>query len=250
MKKILLVLFLVGFIGYLYNLWLKSSQIQEKKEELLTQEQQENQKPENEKKEIWKEKIKKQENNEETKKQNKEDLYDLDKITYEKKLIWTEENWVFFWVPEGPLWGQILDAGKWKVTYSKLTELTIEKKEFDKEQVSNPENIWNKEWSWYLNENFDSYVYWNSLRNIDNNNKEWWVSFYILEKNGDKIIYEKLYFDFNHSLVWTLKIKEFDINKDEDISKQMLELNKSLKEQNKDFEIVKKTDFLFKEIIR
>jgi hypothetical protein len=30
----------------------------------------------------------------------------------------------------------------------------------------------------------------------------------------------------------------------------MQELNSKLKEQNKDFEVIKKTDFLFKEVVR
>jgi hypothetical protein len=51
-----------------------------------------------------------------------------------------------------------------------------------------------------LNKNIDSYVYWNTFREIDYSNKNSGVSFYILRKEDQKYIYEKYYFDFNHSL--------------------------------------------------
>jgi len=248
MKKLLFIIILWAFIWYLYNLGLEQWKIKQAKIEMtndkidvsLNNEQEETKKQQSQEQQEQKE----DEN-------NKEDLYDLDKITYEKKLVWTEEDGVFMGFPEGPLFGEVLNLDDWKITYSKIENLIIEKKDFDKEQVSNPENIWNTAWTWYLNsDEFGSYVYWNSLRNIDENNREAWKSFYVLEKKDNVFVYSKMYFDFNHKLIWRLVIKEFPIDEEKSISEQMWELNNSLKEQNSDFEEVKKTDFLFKEIIR
>ena len=247
MKKIFFLLVIIWFVYYLYYLWVQHSKIEQAKDNLTTN---------NDKIKVIKKTENKQENKEEAKEEKKEadkpqtqeELYNLDNISYEKKLIWTEENGIFMWMPEGELFWQILSAEDGKVTYSKITDLIIEKKSFDKEQVSDPSKIWNTAGTWYLNENYNSYVYWNTLRNIDESNKEAWVSFYVLYKKDDKIIYEKLYFDFNHWLLGKLKLKEFEIQ--DDISTQMSELNSSLKEKNKDFDLVKKTDFLFKEIVR
>ncbi len=73
--------------------------------------------------------------------------------------------------------------------------------------------------------------------------------FFILRKDLDKYIYEKLYFDFENSFKWVVKIKEFDVNATS-ISSEMSALNKQLKEENDSFEIIKTTDKLFNEILR
>jgi len=250
MKKIILLLIFIWFLWYLYHLWLKNWKIEQAKNSLTNNEQVLNN---NAHQEDINNNLKTQAKN--TKKDNThtgttKDLFNKVGITYDKKLIWTEDNWVFFWLPQSELFWEALSLDWWKITYSKIDNLIIEKKEFDKSQVSDSQNIWNRAGTWYLNDNYDSYIYWNTLRNVDNNNKDAWVSFYVLEKKEDKFVYQKLYFDFNHWLIWTLQIKEFDVNKDKNIWTQMQELNTKLKEQNKDFEVVKKTDFLFKEIVR
>ena len=172
-----------------------------------------------------------------------------EEISYDKKLIWEWDNALFIGLPESELFWKALSLDSWKITYSNIKDLEISKDDFDKAELTT-ENIWNIEWTWYLNKNIDSYVYWNTFREIDYSNKDSWVSFYILRKSGDKFIYEKMYFDFNHNLKWILKIEEFPVNLEESITDQMFKLNIELKEKNWDYEEVVKTDKLFKEIVR
>ena len=168
-------------------------------------------------------------------------------ISYDKKIL----NDLVISLPENDIFGQASVLDNNNIIYSNIDNLEIEKKDnLDKNNFENSDNIWNEAGTGYLNQNFNSYVYWNSLRNIDYSNKQNWKSFYVLEKNKDKLVYKKLYFDFKNNLVWTLKIKEFDIDKNKKIWEQMLKLNKELKKKNDDFEVVKKTDKLFREIIR
>lgn len=171
-----------------------------------------------------------------------------DKITYDKKLIGSWDNSIYIGLPESDLFWKPLSIDWWKITYSNIEWLEINKDDFDKTELTS-DNIWNSEKTWYLNKNVDSYVYWNTFREIDYSNKDSWVSFYVLRKDWDKYIYEKYYFDFNHSLKWVLKIKEFD-KKTDDIFNEMSKLNNELKTKNEDFEVVKTTDKLFKEIVR
>jgi len=166
-------------------------------------------------------------------------------VSFDKKLIWD----LVISLPKGWDFGDPLTLDDWKITYSNIKDLEITKDDFNKENLTS-ENIWNAEWTWYLNNAYSSYVYWNTFREIDYANKDAWVSFYVLRKSGDKLIYEKLYFDFKNNLKWVLKIKEFDVDENQKITEQMSSLNTELKEQNKDFEEVKKTDKLFKEMIR
>ena len=166
-------------------------------------------------------------------------------ISYNKKLIWD----LFIGLPESELFGKALSIWEWKITYSNINDFEIIKDNFDKTDLTS-DNMWNAEWEWYLNKNISWYVYWNTFREIDYSNKEGWVSFYVLRKSSDKFIYEKMYFDFNNNLKGILKIKQFDIIWEKSISEEMSELNNGLKEQNSDFEEVKKTDKLFKEIVR
>ncbi len=172
-----------------------------------------------------------------------------EKVSYEKKLIWKWNNALFIVLPESELFWVSIILEDWTITYSNIPNLEIRKSDFDKTKITS-DNIWNSEWTWYLNKNIDWFVYWNTFREIDFSNKDYWVSFYVLSEVWKKIIYEKFYFDFKNNLKWVLKIDEFDINSDKDLLKQMKELNNKLKEKNIYFEEVQKVNKLFKEIIR
>lgn len=185
---------------------------------------------------------------EETKSDTDTQVVLSDDIKYDKKMIWEWEDSLYLWMPVSDTFWEVLTLSDWKVTYSKIENLEIFRDNFNKSELSS-DNIWKADWTWYLNKNIDSYVYWNTHREIDYSNKDAWISFYVLRKSSKKYIYEKYYFDFNHSLKWVLKIKEFDITK-ENIWEEMSELNTKLKDDNENFEIVKVTDSLFKEIIR
>lgn len=168
-------------------------------------------------------------------------------ISFEKLLIGTSNNSLFIWFPKSDLfWNP--NSSNWVITYSNISWLKITKSLFHKKDLT-LENIWKSDWTWYLNKNVSWYLYWNSFREIDYSNKDLGVSFYLLIKNWEKYSYEKHYFDFNHNILWILKIKEFDKTND-DFSTEMSELNTKLKELNDNFEIVKTTDKLFKEIVR
>lgn len=172
-----------------------------------------------------------------------------DKVTYDKKLIGEWDNGIYIWMPESEQFWKPLNLDNWEIVYSNIDWLLIKMDKFSKSELSDSSNVWKADGSWYLNKNVWSYVYWNSFREIDFSNKDWWTSFYVLSKQDEKLVYEKYYFDFAHSLKGVLKIKEFEIQT-ENIWTEMSEINNKLKEENKNFEIVKLTDSLFKEIIR
>jgi len=175
----------------------------------------------------------------------KEDKKINTEVTYDKKVVWD----IVLTLPESELFWNALTLDDWKITYSNIKNLEIIKQDLDKNNLTS-ETIWNSEGTWYLNTNYSSYTYWNTFREIDFANKDLGVSFYVLSKEWDKLIYEKLYFDFKNNLKWVLKLWEYDVNSEEKITEQMSKLNKQLKEKNKDFVEVEKTDKLFKEIVR
>lgn len=172
-----------------------------------------------------------------------------ERVTYDKKIIGTSEDALYIGMPISDSFWKPLSLWNWEIIYSNISWLNIKKSNFSVSELEN-DNIWKSDSTWYLNKNVESsYVYWNTYRNIDNDNKQGWISFYVLRKQADEYIYEKYYFDFNHSIKWVLEIKRFDVSSD-NISVEMSELNNTLKKQNDDFETVKITDKLFKEIIR
>ncbi len=172
-----------------------------------------------------------------------------EKITYDKKMIWNSSSSSYLGMPVSNSFWKPLSLWDWKITYSNISWLVIKKENFSASELK-IEDIWKSDSSWYLNKNLDSsYIYWNSYRNIDNSKKDSWISFYVLRKNQNQYIYEKYYFDFKHSLKWILEIKKFD-SRGESVSVEMSELNDKLKKENENFEIVKITDKLFKEIVR
>ena len=171
-----------------------------------------------------------------------------DEVTYDKKLIGSGDDALYIWLPSSELFWNPLNLDDGIITYSNIEWFEMKKDDFNIE-LKNNEDIWNSDWTGYLNENVPWYVYWNTLRPVDSSNKDAWTSFYVLRNTTDKFIYEKYYFDFNHSILGILKIKEFDKNEDS-ISDQMSKLNNELKEQNDEFEIIKTTDKLFIEIVR
>ena len=145
------------------------------------------------------------------------------------------------WLPESELFWKSLSLGEGKITYSNIKNLEIIKKTLNKDFLVNS-NIWKEDWTWYITTN----DYWHIFANMDYNNKDLWVNFFVLRKDWEKVIYEKHYLDFNHDILGILKIEEFDFVSYDDLAK----LNIELKEKDWDFEEVLKTDKLFKEIVR
>ena len=177
------------------------------------------------------------------------DSLESEKVTYEKKIIWSTSDPVYLWMPISDSFWKPLSLWEGWITYSNISWLNIVKSDFSSSDLAS-DVIWKSDWTWYLNKNIESpFVYWNTYREIDYNKKDAWVSFYVLRKSEEKYIYEKHYFDFNHSLKGVLKIEEFDIGV-WSVSVEMSELNGRLKKQNDDFDLVKVTDKLFKEIVR
>ena len=172
-----------------------------------------------------------------------------DKITYDKKVIWSWDEALYLGMPISNTFWRPLNLWNWEITYSNISGLVIKKDNFIKSEIRD-DNVWKPDSSWYLNKNLDSpFIYWNSFRSIDLDNPSYGSSFYVLRKKDDKYIYEKYYFDFRHNLKWVLEIEKFD-SLWGSVSVEMSELNWELRNKNKDFEIVKITDSLFREIVR
>jgi len=162
-------------------------------------------------------------------------------ISYSQKIMWD----TYVNLPKSELFWNPLVNSNWEIEYSNIDWLLITKEDFNSEDLTS-DKIWTSNNDWYLNKNIDSYVYWNTHRDIMTDQ---WVSFFILRKNWDKYIYEKLYFDFKNSFKWTIKIKEINV-KSSNISEEMRILNNELKEENESFNIIETTDKLFNEILR
>ncbi len=156
------------------------------------------------------------------------------KEDFEPKLIWTEDDTVFLNLPvSDDFWRPIL---LWEdiFTYSLIDELKIQKK-----------NVWDltcENLTEFLKENINSWFYWNTCRDIE---KDKWISFYVIELNGENYIYEKHYVDFIHGFYWIQWLE-----KGEWVTSDIIkEKNDELKEQNDNFSVLEKTDLLFKKIV-
>jgi len=166
-----------------------------------------------------------------------------EKVTYDKKMVWEWDEALYLGMPSSELFWKPLNVWDWEVTYSNIDNLKIIKEKLNKDFLKSS-NIWKKDWTGYISKN----AYWHIFTYMDYNNKDVWVNFFVLRATEDKVIYEKHYLDYKHSLKWILKIKEFD-RTDWNVYKQMEKLNSELKKESENYKIVKTTDKLFKEIV-
>ena len=141
-------------------------------------------------------------------------------ITYEKKLIWGEDDKLYMSFPKSDsFWEAILDSPS-SFTYSKIDNLKVEKLKFDEIQCD-----WVTD---YLIWKIKSLFYWNTCREIV---KDKWISFYVVRLDWDKYFYEKYYIDNYHSLIWNYLIETWVLREGYTIK----EKNKNLKEKKRRF---------------
>ena len=171
-----------------------------------------------------------------------EDDSDLtENISYEKKLIWEEDDQVYLSLPKSSTFGSPLNSGEDTITYSNINNFEIKKQEVSSDDV----NCWNL--TEYLETKINTWYYWNTCRDII---KDEGISYYVLRLNGDTYNYEKHYVDYNHNLYWVYTVKSWIDADKENIQTDIAAQNKELKEKNEDFKQVEVVDSLFKEIVR
>lgn len=142
---------------------------------------------------------------------------DLDKLPVNSK----------FWTPVDLWW--------WKISYTDLKWLEIKK---DVNSSLTCENLTST-----LADNLNTWFFWNTCRPIETDE---WISFYVIKLDGDNYIYEKHYYLSYQGIYWIQEIETGTwVN-----SENIWEKNNELKMKNEDYEILKITDELFKEILK
>jgi len=169
-------------------------------------------------------------------------------ISFNRTVIWDKNDSIYIGLPNSDILGFPQTLKNWDIIYPKIKWFVLKKDNFSAADLVK-ENIWKENAEWYLNKKFKTSIYWNSFEDILFLDDKIWVIFYTLREEWNKYIYEKHYFDFNHSLKWILKIKEFDKTTDNIIT-EMTELNKKLSNKNDSFKNTKLADELFKIIVR
>ena len=156
-------------------------------------------------------------------------------ITYEKKLIWNENDTLYMSFPESPDFWELIMSWTDSFTYSKVDNLEVKKVILDE--------LFCDGITYFLEERLDSWFYWNTCRDIV---KDKGISFYVLRLDWEEYFYEKYYIDNYHWLIWTYLIETWNGVSPENIK----EKNSLFKEKNEDFKSVDLVDNLFREIVR
>lgn len=162
-------------------------------------------------------------------------------ISYEKKLVWDENNQIYLSLPKSTSFWEALSAWDDTITYSKINWLEINIKSITSDDI-NCSNVTD-----YLTTNLWGWFYWNTCRDII---KDDGISFYVLKLDWEAYTYEKHYIDYKHGLYWVYVIKTNIEADKENISSDIALKNTELKEQNDIFSQVDLVDMLFKEIVR
>lgn len=139
-------------------------------------------------------------------------------------------------LPTSQYFGNPVELGDSKITYSDIKWLQIEK--FSSTGVTLDSDSVNS----FLSDRIDGWFFWNSLRPISNNE---WVSFFVVRLDWDNYIYEKHYFSPNW-YYWVLKLEKWVWA---DIS-TLSEKNSELKLKNDTYQTVTIADMLFKELLK
>jgi len=163
----------------------------------------------------------------------KENNVNNDKISYEKKKIWGDNNFKYLNFPKSNSFWEMISTWNNSFTYSKIDNLSVEKK-----YVSNIncQNITES-----LKNTINSWFYWNTCRNII---KDKWIKFNIIRLQWDKYFYERHYIDYNNSLYGIFLIETWTGVTSDSIKVKNDEL------KAKDFTSIKLVDNLFYEIVR
>jgi len=105
--------------------------------------------------------------------------------------------------------------------------------------------FWCEEIQTFLEENSNSWFYYNTCRFVENK----WISFFVLKENWDTYTYEKYYIDFVNWIHLTYLIEK-DIKKwdNQDKNEDMKSINTQYKAKNDSFSSVIEIDSLFKNI--
>lgn len=164
-----------------------------------------------------------------------------DSITYEKKLIWEdEEDQTYLSLPKSSAFGDPLSV--WDtITYSNINSLEIKKEEVSS-NIVNCSNLTD-----YLKTRISTWYYWNTCRDIVEDKG---ISYYVLKLSWDTYTYEKHYVDYNHGLYGIYIVKSGIEANNENIASDIALKNEELKNQNDSFSEVATVDSLFKEIVR
>lgn len=150
--------------------------------------------------------------------------------------------WENFWTPK-QIWS-------WKITYSDIKWLEIEKKDNNTINCEiNPET--NK---YYLSELLDKIVkwnyWWNTCRPFWNNN---WISYYVLKLDWNSYIYERHIY-LNNWIYWTYELEKWENfilegESSEQINNKLKDKNNELKELNSTYTTVEIVNDLFTKIL-
>ncbi|MDD3145539.1 MAG: hypothetical protein PHV23_05520 [Candidatus Gracilibacteria bacterium] len=139
-------------------------------------------------------------------------------------------------LPTSQYFGNPVELGDSKITYSDIKGLQIEKLSgtgvtLDSDSVNN-----------FLSDRIDGWFFWNSLRPIKDNEG---VSFFVVRLDGDNYIYEKHYF----SPSGYYGVLQLEKGVGADIS-NLSEKNTELKLKNDTYQTVTIADMLFKELLK
>lgn len=99
----------------------------------------------------------------------------------------------------------------------------------------------------YLLEKITSYYWWNSCRNIETDK---WIDLYLLRLDWGEYVYEKHYFLVDKWIYWVYELErwEYIYEQEEDKLQFVKDKNNELKENNDNFESLKKVDELIKKM--
>lgn len=156
-------------------------------------------------------------------------------ITFEEKVIGTEENSVIVDLPQSEVFGEPLSLGTSSFTYSGIEGLEITKQEVSE--------ITCEGLTQYLSDTINTWYYWNTCRDIV---KDEGISFYVLRLTGDEeYVYQKHYVDYVHGFYAV-----YDIETGTGIDKENIsEKNTQFKERNDTLQNVDQVDILIRSIL-
>lgn len=169
------------------------------------------------------------------------------KVSFEKTLIWAEDDSVAISLPKWWEFGDLVRLGESSFTYSNINGLEI--KQAWEGLKTSCDDI-----TEYLTDTLENnWFYWNTCRDVIY--KKWEenqtaISFYVVTLQDESYNYVKHYLDFKNSLYGTYQVKSGEWVETDNKNATLSKLNSELKAQNKDFSEVKTVDNLFKEIVR
>lgn len=139
-----------------------------------------------------------------------------------------------FWNP--------VEIWNWKVTYSDIKWLEIEKV-WTIDLENNEESVTN-----FLRDKYKTVFYWNTKRAMP---WEKWISFFVVRVDWNNYIYEKHFYNWEYYWILPLEKGDFDSSLSlEEKTKALSDLNIALREKNNSYEKVAIADSLFQSFKR